>query len=99
MQLSTLLHVLFQRASRSAPRGREDRTLLQVQQCLQSQQGPLRQHRSGGRKILAERRSGRRLSQGQMDWVVATFDKGTTAEQRQALWEIVSHVFPVKWKS
>jgi hypothetical protein len=34
-----------------------------------------------------------------MDWVVATFDKGTTAEQRQALGEILGHVFPVKWKS
>jgi hypothetical protein len=33
-----------------------------------------------------------------MDWVVATFDKGTTAEQRQALGEILGHVFPVKWK-
>jgi hypothetical protein len=34
-----------------------------------------------------------------MDWVVATFDKGTTAEQRQARGEFLGHVFPVKWKS
>jgi hypothetical protein len=39
------------------------------------------------------------FSEGQMDWAVATFDKGTTAEQRQALGEILSHVFLVKWKS
>src|SRR2546430_11328830 len=28
-----------------------------------------------------------------------TFDKATTPEQRQALGEILGHVFPVKWKS
>jgi hypothetical protein len=39
------------------------------------------------------------FSQGQMDSVLATFDKGTSAEQRQALGEILGHVFPVKWKS
>jgi len=39
------------------------------------------------------------FSQGQMDWVVATFDKATTAEQRQALGTILGYVFPVKWKS
>ena len=39
------------------------------------------------------------FSSGQMDWVIATFDKGTTAEQRQALGDILGHVFPVKWKS
>ncbi len=30
---------------------------------------------------------------------MATFDKQTSADQRQALGEIVGHVFPVKWKS
>ncbi len=39
------------------------------------------------------------FSQGQMDWVLATFDKNTTGEQRKALGEILGHVFPVKWKS
>jgi hypothetical protein len=39
------------------------------------------------------------FSKGQMDWALVTFDKGTTAEQRQALGEIVGKVFPVKWKS
>ena len=39
------------------------------------------------------------FSQGQMDWALVTFDKATTPEQRQALTEIVGHVFPVKWKS
>src|ERR1700689_36321 len=39
------------------------------------------------------------FSQGQMDWALVTFDKGTSAEQRQALGEIVGHVFPVKGKT
>lgn len=39
------------------------------------------------------------FSQGQMDWALVTFDKRTTPEQRQALGEIIGHVFPVKWKS
>jgi hypothetical protein len=39
------------------------------------------------------------FSQGQMDWALITFDKATTPEQRQALGEILGHVFPVKWKS
>lgn len=39
------------------------------------------------------------FSQGQMNWALVTFDKSTTAEQRQALGEIIGHVFPVKWKS
>ena len=39
------------------------------------------------------------FSQGQMEWAVATFDKSTSAEQRQALGDILGHVFPVKWKS
>ncbi len=39
------------------------------------------------------------FSAGQMDWVVVTFDKSVTVEQRQSLAEILPHVFPVKWKS
>jgi hypothetical protein len=39
------------------------------------------------------------FSQGQMDWVLVTFDKGTSADQRKALGDILGHVFPVKWKS
>ncbi|HVI10683.1 MAG TPA: DUF1326 domain-containing protein [Candidatus Binatia bacterium] len=39
------------------------------------------------------------FSQGQMKWVIATFDKRTSAEQRQALGDILGHVFPVKWSS
>jgi hypothetical protein len=34
-----------------------------------------------------------------MDWALVTFDKATTAEQRQGLGEIIGHVFPVKWNS
>ena len=39
------------------------------------------------------------FSQGQMEWAVLTFDKTTSPEQRQAIGEILPHVFPVKWKS
>ena len=39
------------------------------------------------------------FSQGQLDWAVLTFDQATTPEQRQAIGEILPHVFPVKWKS
>jgi hypothetical protein len=39
------------------------------------------------------------FSKGQMDWALVTFDKATTPEQRQALGDIIGHVFPVKWKS
>lgn len=39
------------------------------------------------------------FSQGQMNWVLITFDKATSADQRKALGEILNHVFPVKWKS
>jgi hypothetical protein len=39
------------------------------------------------------------FSKGQMDWAVVTFDKATTPDQRQALGEIIGHVFPVKWNS
>ena len=34
-----------------------------------------------------------------MGRALVTFDKATTAEQRQGLGDILGHVFPVKWKS
>ena len=52
-----------------------------------------------GAKIWLNGDLGGDFSQGQMEWVIATFDKSTTAEQRQALGDILGHVFPVKWKS
>ena len=39
------------------------------------------------------------FSKGQMDWCVLTFDKATTQAQRDAISEIVGHLFPVTWKS
>jgi hypothetical protein len=39
------------------------------------------------------------FSTGQMDWVVVTFDKALSKEQRDALGAIASHLFPVKWNS
>lgn len=34
-----------------------------------------------------------------MKWALVTFDKETSPEQRQALGEILGHVFPVKWET
>jgi hypothetical protein len=39
------------------------------------------------------------FSQGQADWVEATFEPSVTKEQRQALAVILGHVYPLKWKS
>lgn len=39
------------------------------------------------------------FSKGEMDWAVVTYDGATTKEQREALGEIIAHLFPVKWKS
>jgi len=39
------------------------------------------------------------FSKGQMEWVVLTIDKATSAEQQKAISTIVGHLFPVKWKS
>jgi hypothetical protein len=52
-----------------------------------------------GAKLWLSGDLGGDFSTGQMDWVVVTFDKSVTAEQRQALGDILPHVFPVKWKS
>ena len=39
------------------------------------------------------------FSQGQADWVEATFESSVTKEQRQALAVILGYVYPLKWKS
>jgi len=39
------------------------------------------------------------FSQGQADWVEATFEPSVTKEQRQALAVILGHVYPFEWKS
>jgi Protein of unknown function (DUF1326) len=52
-----------------------------------------------GAKFWLSNDLGADFSKGQMDWAVLTFDKTVTKEQREALTEIVSHLFPVKWNS
>jgi Protein of unknown function (DUF1326) len=37
------------------------------------------------------------FSKGQMDWAVVTFDKSLAKEQRDAIANILSHLYPVKW--
>lgn len=39
------------------------------------------------------------FSHGQMDWVVLTFDKALTQEQRAGIQAMLPHLFPVKWNS
>lgn len=39
------------------------------------------------------------FSKGQMDWATLYFDKATTAQQREAIGQIVGSLFPVKWNS
>jgi hypothetical protein len=39
------------------------------------------------------------FSKGQMDWAVVTFDPSVTPEQRDAIKQILGHVFPAKWNS
>jgi len=42
---------------------------------------------------------GEDFSQMKTDWVEATFEPATTAAQREAIAVILSHIYPVKWKS
>ena len=39
------------------------------------------------------------FTQGKLDWVVVTFDKATTPEQRKGIGEICGKLFPVQWNS
>jgi hypothetical protein len=39
------------------------------------------------------------FSQGSTDWAVVTFDRATSKEQREAIGQILGHLYPVKWKS
>ena len=50
-----------------------------------------------GAKFWASGDLGPDFSKGQMDWVVITFDKQTTKVQRDAIGQILGHLFPVKW--
>ena len=39
------------------------------------------------------------FSKGETEWVEVTFDPAVTKEQREGVHAILSHVYPVKWKS
>jgi len=39
------------------------------------------------------------FSQGQMDWAVVTFDEATSPAQRDAIGQILAHLYPVQWNS
>lgn len=51
-----------------------------------------------GAKFWVSGDLGAEFSDGEMEWAVVTFDKATTPQQREAIGNIVGHVFPVKWK-
>lgn len=89
MQLSTLLRVLFQRASSSHHEGGNTEHFCKFNNAYKVNKGHYGNVDLTGAKIWLSGDLGGDFSQGQMDWVVATFDKGTTAEQRQALGEIL----------
>ena len=38
------------------------------------------------------------FSKGQMDWALVTFDKAMSKDQRDAVGQILAHLYPVKWK-
>ena len=52
-----------------------------------------------GAKFWLANDLGADFSQGKMDWLVVTFDKALTKEQREGLTVIANHLFPVKWNS
>jgi hypothetical protein len=39
------------------------------------------------------------FSMGKMDWLVVTYDKATSKDQRTAIREVLGHLFPVQWNS
>jgi hypothetical protein len=39
------------------------------------------------------------FSKGQMDWFTVTFDPSVTKEQRDGIQKILTHLYPVQWKS
>lgn len=39
------------------------------------------------------------FSMGKMDWLVVTYDKATSNDQRTAIREVLGHLFPVQWNS
>ena len=52
-----------------------------------------------GAKFWLTNDLGADFSKGQMDWLVVTYDKATTPDQRKAIATIANHLFPVKWNS
>jgi uncharacterized protein DUF1326 len=52
-----------------------------------------------GAKFWLANDLGADFSKGQMDWLVVTYDKATTPDQRKAIAAIANHLFPVKWNS
>jgi len=52
-----------------------------------------------GAKFWAAMDLGDDFSDGQMKWAVVTFDPAVTAEQREGIKTVLTHLYPVKWES
>jgi Protein of unknown function (DUF1326) len=52
-----------------------------------------------GTKFWISADIGQDFSSGEMEWAILTFDKATTPKQREGIQQMVSQLFPVKWKS
>jgi hypothetical protein len=52
-----------------------------------------------GAKFWISNDLGPDFSKLEMDWAVLTFDKALTPEQREGIQTVMTHMFPVKWKS
>ena len=52
-----------------------------------------------GAKFWAAMDLGDDFSDGEMKWVVVTFDPAVTKEQREGIATVLSHLYPVKWES
>ena len=62
-------------------------------------QGHFGETKLDGVKFWLSNDLGAEFSDGEMEWNVLTFDKGTTPQQREGITAIANALFPVKWKS
>jgi hypothetical protein len=52
-----------------------------------------------GAKFWAAMDLGDDFSDGQMKWVIVTFDPSVTPQQREGIKTVLTHLYPVKWES
>ena len=67
--------------------------------AIQVNKGNYKSIKLDGAKFWVAGDLGGDFSKGQMDWAVLTFDPSVTKQQRAAIGEILTKVYPVKWNS